>query len=51
MKSIRVSIDFLVEYDDTDPDAFNRARALVDELLNMEIEGDAVRIVQTRSYS
>jgi hypothetical protein len=51
MKSIRVSIDFLIEYDDEDPDAFTRARELMEELLSMEIEGDAVRIVQTRSYS
>jgi hypothetical protein len=51
MKSIRVSIDFNVEYDDTDPGAFNRAMAIVDELLNLEVDGDGVKVVQTRSYS
>jgi hypothetical protein len=51
MKSIRVSIDFDVEYDDTEPGAFNLAMSIVDELLKLEIDGDAVRIVQTRSYS
>ena len=51
MKSIRVSIDFDVEYDDTEPGAFKHAMAIVDELLKLEIDGDAVKIVQTRSYS
>ena len=51
MKSIRVSIDFDVEYDDTEPGAFNLAMSIVDELLNIQIDGDAVKIVQTRSYS
>jgi len=51
MKTIRVSIDFDVEYDDTEPGAFNFAMAIVDELLNMEIDMDTVKIVQTRSYS
>ena len=51
MKSIRVSIDFDVEYDDTVPGAFNRAMAIVDELLNLEVDGNVVKVVQTRSYS
>jgi hypothetical protein len=49
MKSIRVSIDFDVEYDDTEPGAFASAMAVVDELLSLEIDGDGVKIVQTRS--
>jgi len=49
MKSIRVSIDFDVEYDDTEPGAFAYAMAVVDELLSLEIDGDGVKIVQTRS--
>jgi hypothetical protein len=51
MKSIRVSIDFDVEYDDDEPGAFAYAMAVVDELLSLEIDGDGVKIVQTRSYS
>ena len=51
MKSIRVSIDFDVEYDDTEPGAFACAMAVVNELLSLEIDGDGVKIVQTRSYS
>ena len=49
MKSIRVSIDFDVKYDDTEPGAFAYAMAVVDELLSLEIDGDGVKIVQTRS--
>ena len=49
MKSIRVSIDFDVEYDDIEPGAFAYAMAVVDELLSLEIDGDGVKIVQTRS--
>ena len=49
MKSIRVSIDFDVEYDNTEPGAFAYAMAVVDELLSLEIDGDGVKIVQTRS--
>ena len=51
MKSIRVSIDFDVEYDDTEPGDFERAMDIVRELLILEVDGDAVRITQTRSYS
>jgi hypothetical protein len=51
MRSIRVSIDFDVEYDDTEPGAFEAAMEIVQELLALEIEGDAVRVTQTRSYS
>ena len=51
MKSIRVSIDFDVEYDDTQPGDFERAMDIVRELLMLEVDGDAVRITQTRSYS
>lgn len=51
MKSIRVSIDFDVEYDDTEPGDFERAMDIVRELLMLEVDGDAVRITQTRSYS
>lgn len=51
MKSIRVSIDFDVEYDDTEPGAFNMAMSIVEELLKLEIDEDAVKVVQTRSYS
>jgi len=51
MKSIRVSIDFDVQYDDSEPEAFNRAMEIVQELLDLEVDGDAVKIVQTRSYS
>ena len=51
MKSIRVSIDFDVEYDDTQPGEFERAMNIVRELLMLEVDGDAVRITQTRSYS
>ena len=51
MKSIRVSIDFEVEYDDTEPGAFAYAMAVVEELLSLEVDWDAVKIVQTRSYS
>ena len=51
MKSIRVSIDFDVEYDDTEPGGFERAMDIVRELLTLEVDGDAVRITQTRSYS
>jgi hypothetical protein len=51
MKSIRVTIDFAVEYDDTEPGAFDAAMAIVDELLNIEIDEKSVRVVQTRSYS
>jgi hypothetical protein len=51
MKSIRVSIDFDVEYDDTEPGEFERAMGIVRELLMLEVDGDAVRITQTRSYS
>ena len=47
MKSIRVSIDFDVEYDDTEPGALAYAMAVVDELLSLEIDGDGVKIVQT----
>ena len=51
MKSIRVSIDFAVEYDDTEPGEFDRAMAIVDDLLKLEIDGNGVKVVQTRSYS
>lgn len=51
MKSIRVSIDFDVEYDDTEPGGFKGAMDIVRELLMLEVDGDAVRITQTRSYS
>jgi len=51
MKSIRVSIDFDVEYDDTELGAFAYAMAVVDELLSLEIDGDGVKVVQTRSHS
>ena len=49
MKSIRVSIDFDVEYDDDEPGDFAHAMTIVNELLNLEIDGDGVKIVQTRS--
>jgi hypothetical protein len=51
MKSIRVSIDFDVSYDDCLPGDFERAMDIVRELLTLEVDGDAVRITQTRSYS
>lgn len=51
MKSIRVTIDFDVEYDDTQPGAFEQAMSIVDELLNIEIDLDTVKVVQSRSYS
>ena len=51
MKSIRVSVDFAVEYDDTEPGAFDRAMDIVRDLLTLEIDGDGVKILQTRSYS
>jgi hypothetical protein len=51
MKSIRVSIDFAVEYDDTEPGGFEGAMDIVRELLTLEIDGDRVKVVQTRSYS
>ena len=51
MKSIRVSIDFDVLYDDTETGAFQAAMDIVQELLDLEIDTDAVRVVQTRSYS
>ena len=51
MKSVRVSIDFDVQYDDAVPGEFAKAMEIVHELLDLEIDGDAVRIVQTRSYS
>jgi hypothetical protein len=51
MKSIRVTIDFDVEYDDTQPGSFEHAMNIVDELLNIEIDLDTVKVVQTRSYS
>ena len=51
MKSIRVTIDFDVEYDETEPGGFAAAMEIVDELLSIEIDMDTVRVVQTRSYS
>jgi hypothetical protein len=51
MKSIRVSIDFAVKYDDAVPGEFAKAMEIVQELLDLEVDGDAVKVVQTRSYS
>ncbi len=51
MKSIRVTIDFDVEYDDTRQGAFEQAMSIVNELLNIEIDLDTVKVVQSRSYS
>ena len=51
MKSIRVSIDFDVLYDDTKPGAFQAAMEIVQELLDLEVDTDTVKVVQTRSYS
>jgi hypothetical protein len=51
MKSIRVSIDFDVQYDDSEPGAFNLAMEVVQELLDLEVDSETVKIVQTRSYS
>jgi hypothetical protein len=51
MKSIRVSIDFDVEYDDTEPGAFEAAMEIVQDLLALEIDADNVKVTQTRSYS
>jgi len=51
MKSIRVSVDFDVEYDDTEPGEFAKAMDIVRELLTLEIDGDRVKVVQTRSHS
>jgi hypothetical protein len=51
MKSIRVSIDFDVEYDDTEPGAFEAAMEIVQDLLALEIDADSVKVTQTRSYS
>jgi hypothetical protein len=51
MKSIRVAIDFDVLYDDTEPGAFHAAMEIVQELLDLEVDTDAVKVVQTRSYS
>ena len=51
MKSIRVSIDFDVQYDDAVLGEFAKAMEIVQELLDLEIDGDGVKIVQTRSYS
>jgi hypothetical protein len=51
MKTIRVIIDFDVEYDDTEPGAFERAMIIVNELLDIEVDLDTVRVVQSRSYS
>jgi hypothetical protein len=51
MKTIRVSIDFDVQYDDQEPGAFEQAMDIVKELLALEIDADNVKITQTRSYS
>ena len=51
MKSIRVSIDFDVQYDDQEPNAFEQAMDIVKELLALEIDADNVKVTQTRSYS
>jgi hypothetical protein len=51
MKSIRVSIDFDVYYDDTEPGEFQVAMEVVQELLDLEVDSETVKIVQTRSYS
>jgi hypothetical protein len=49
MKSIRVSVDFAVEYNDAEPGEFAKAMDIVRELLTLEIDGDQVKVVQTRS--
>jgi len=49
MKSIRVSVDFAVEYNDAEPGEFAKATDIVRELLTLEIDGDRVKVVQTRS--
>ena len=51
MKSIRVSIDFDVDYDDAVPGEFAKAMEIVQELLDLEIDGDEVKLVRTRSHS
>jgi hypothetical protein len=51
MKSIRVTIEFDVQYDDLEPGAFEQAMDIVKELLDLEIDADNVKVTQTRSYS
>jgi hypothetical protein len=51
MKSMRVTIDLDVEYDDTVPGEFARAMEIVQDLLDLEIDSDQVKVVLTRSYS
>jgi hypothetical protein len=51
MKSIRVTIDFDVQYDDQELGAFEQAMDIVKELLDLEIDADNVKVTQTRSYS